>query len=317
MTSRSNHGRRALPATVSALALALAPTLGSAPARGAPERGPTEQGMDVTAAVVVSTEAEEEEPAPVAIPDDPLERCVQAHARARAAVDNQRLLEARPILRDCAREGCPIALRAECEGWRREADRLAPTVVLAASSTAGDAERVRVYLDGRLVAERLDGNPLEVTPGPHGFRFELPGRDAIETRVVISLGEKNRVVRADFGGLASSSPTAPPATLPPPPATPRGNGKRTGLVLGGVALVSAATAATLLGVGLREQKLAENDCAPNCSQARVNQTRRWFILADTLGLAAGVTGGFGVYLYLDARHQPRSTAFGVTFSQDF
>jgi hypothetical protein len=174
---------------------------------------------------------------------------------------------------------------------------------------------VRVTVDGRPLTERLNGEPVEASPGPHAFLFELPDGRHEELRIVVKVGEKNRVLRAEFAAPTPSITTsrrfefASPSAVPLTPANSETNNSRV-LLFGILSASSAAIAASLLFVGIDRRDATNRHCAPLCSDTQVSRVRRWFILADLAGAASVVTGGFGLYFYLDdyGKHNSKTTA---------
>jgi hypothetical protein len=113
--------------------------------------------------------------------------------------------------------------------WLGEVEQSLPTLIVAARDPAGgDLLDVRVWLDGRLLAERLDGRPWPVDPGPHVLRFEAARRLPERRQLLLSETEKNRridlvlrepgepapVVGGANGPRASVGPTPEPSSAP-------------------------------------------------------------------------------------------------------
>ncbi|XXX82429.1 hypothetical protein WMF30_27110 [Sorangium sp. So ce134] len=154
--------------------------------------------------------------------------CAAAYERAQGLRRDGKLLAARQALIACSQPTCPAAAVADCGPWLAEVEQSLPTVVIAARDAHG-RERldVRVLVDGRLLAAALDGKALPVDPGPHTFRYEPASGPAVEERVVIREGEKNRAITVTLGASSAGAPASapPPAaaaphTAPSPPAAP-------------------------------------------------------------------------------------------------
>ncbi|HEX6763919.1 MAG TPA: hypothetical protein VF103_00540, partial [Polyangiaceae bacterium] len=78
-----------------------------------------------------------------------------------------------------------------------------PTVVFEAHDKSGaTVSAVKVTMDGKVIAEKLDGSPLYVTPGKHTFEFESPGLPRTSKTLVFNAGEKRneRVNMIDMTG---------------------------------------------------------------------------------------------------------------------
>ena len=117
----------------------------------------------------------------------------------------RRLIEARGLLRVCSGASCPAAIRADCVEWLDQLGRSLPTVVVTARAKGVDLANVRVFIDGKLITERLSGATLEVDPGQHQFRFEAPPWPTVERNVLVSEGVKDRSIDVVF---------APPDEVP-------------------------------------------------------------------------------------------------------
>ncbi|WP_437948462.1 hypothetical protein WME98_49120 [Sorangium sp. So ce296] len=143
--------------------------------------------------------------------------CAAAYERAQGLRRDGKLLAAREALIACSQPTCPAAAVADCGPWLAEVEKSLPTVVIAAKDAHG-RERldVRVLVDGRPLAAALDGKALPVDPGPHTFRYEPASGPAVEERVLIREGEKNRAITVTLGASSAGAPASPP----PPAAAP-------------------------------------------------------------------------------------------------
>jgi hypothetical protein len=187
--------------------------------------------------------------------------CLAANESAIAFRGKHELRAARAQLLVCAAATCPTDIRSEC--LRRVADlnTAIPTVVFDVKDASGsDLSAVQVTMDGKPLADRLDGSALAIDPGEHVFGFTAIGQPAVEKRFVIREGEKDRRERVLLGAPAGSPPItmAPPLAMPPGPSTqpgippspmPNGSEKSRGLgtqkILGLVAM-----GVGIVGVGL-------------------------------------------------------------------
>ena len=99
-----------------------------------------------------------------------------------------------------------------------------PTVVLAARLPNGaDEVDVRVLVDGKPLAQRLDGRAVELEPGDHLLSFQpgVAGAAPVEMRVVVREGEKGRLIVGNLQPVATNTApaatgTAAPIAAPPP-----------------------------------------------------------------------------------------------------
>lgn len=233
--------------------------------------------------------------------------CLNSHAQAQESRLEGELLEAREQLRVCANPACPNVVRTECAAWLVSVQQAIPSVVFLAENESGDVFDVKVVVDGKVLAEKLDGKAFELDPGAHRFEFELEGYPKQEQTIVIRQDEKRRAIRVVFsrevqkpepaetvGALpAPSEPQKPvergPASRPVPAST---------WVFGGIALGSGV-AATVLGVtGLSDYGDKKDQCAPLCSKSDVKGVKTKLLLADVAGGVALVSAGLATYFYL-------------------
>jgi len=230
-----------------------------------------------------------------------VEGCVSAHDRAGGLVRSEQWLDARQALSGCVDEACPIAIRADCQGWLGDVAAALPTVLIVLERDDEGKRPVRLELDGRSeeLPEKL--GPIELMPGPHRLRFLLEGYAAIEHDVTLEKGEKNRVVTVRFVRPNVVAPL--PASPPPPP--PRAAPERrrpvplaTYLYAGG-AVVSFGISGALLGSALASRNSAREDCAPGCPTSERESIDRRLLAADIMGGVGLVLGGLAVYSYID------------------
>jgi hypothetical protein len=269
----------------------------------------------------ISTSTEQGTPN-VTTTTDPLQECVDAHAISRRAVENGTLISARQVLKKCVIPGCPIAIRAECSEWQHQAEIEVPTLILSASTYKRDLEQVRVIVDGQLLTDRLNGEPIETLPGPHAFVFELDDGRRQEVRIVVKLSEKNRVIQASFPELSltlsplsvTNSTKLKESVTRPIPNEPSNH---RALFFGILSAASAIVAGSFLYVGIDRRDATSEQCAPICSDSQVNRVRRWFILADIAGATAIATGGFGLYFYFDGPTKTSSLKPTLSLTRGF
>jgi len=166
-----------------------------------------------------------------------------------------------------------------------------PSVVVTARARGADVLAVKVFIDGKLAAERLTGFAFEIDPGLHKFRFESPPWPVIEREVLASEGVKDRHIDVEF---APPLPTVQLGTH----AEPRPfRLERSDYVFGGLALAGFATLAYFGGTGLYDAHQYETTCKPYCSASDVDAVRTRLVIAD-IGLAVGVVAlAVGLYLH--------------------
>jgi hypothetical protein len=144
---------------------------------------------------------------------DAVERatCIEAATKAQSFLDNHKLLAAREQLLVCGRASCPSAVVKDCVNWLREAEENTPAIVFSVRGVDGvDLASARVTVDGAPISGAAEGNAIEVDPGLHAIRFELPGYESVERRVLAASGDKHVVVEIRL----SAAPVAPVAPVP-------------------------------------------------------------------------------------------------------
>ena len=242
--------------------------------------------------------------------DDTMQSCIDANAQAQNAQKAGQLRKAKASLVACARDACPAVVRADCAHMLVDVTASVPTVVVDARDASGaETTQVRMRFDGMVVAENLTGLEVELDPGAHQLRFELPDGSSREQAVVLEEGEKRRRVVVDFsegarGGGTANGHAAPETPAPAP--------RRSVLpwVFGGVAVAGAAAFGGFAIAGYVQERNLASSCAPACTKDQVNQVRTSYVISDVgLGVAAVGLGGALLTLWLDHGKSAPSTAW--------
>jgi len=214
---------------------------------------------------------------------DPFEACVSAYDQAQVDRRAGKLVSAKERLLTCSQAACPAAARRDCARWLDEVETSIPTVVVEATSGSGaELTEVRVLIDGRLLAPRLEGKALAVDPGTHTFGFETAGVAGVTQTVTIREGEKNRKIQVRLGAPATPEPAPEPVGSRPIPVL--------AFVLGGVGLVGLGSFA-FFGIRAKndEAELRDSGCQPRCDVDEVDAVFEKQVIADVslgIGLAA-------------------------------
>jgi serine/threonine-protein kinase len=231
---------------------------------------------------------------------------------------------------------CPTDIHEECIRHIPQIDAATPTIVFAGVDVSGrDTTAVAVTMDGELLTRHLDGRAIAIDPGEHTFRIEAAGQAAIEKKLRIQEGEKNRYVRFDFGALPppDSEEKTTPAPLAPtmqsavvssaetttslPMSTDQhetsaatghpglSGQKLLGLVVGGTGVVGMIVGSILAAIADSKWSSAKNDCGAGCTRDDpAQQERRDALSAATGSTVAFVAGaslvGGGLALFLTA-----------------
>ena len=212
--------------------------------------------------------------------------CVQAAHDGQRLRDAGKLGQAEEALVTCSAPTCPAVVRDYCVGWLADVRARQPSIVLGARDARGnDLYQVRVLLDGRELATRLDGRAVAVDPGPHRLSFEARGRAPVRQFVVIREGEKGRTIVAVFAEPVDRDRDRARATSP--------SRRRRGpmLVAGGVAAAGLAGFAVFGLWGQSERDDLADTCAPTrtCPEDQVAAARTKLVIAD-VSLVVGVVG---------------------------
>lgn len=210
--------------------------------------------------------------------------CAVAYEKAQEAKVDNRLREAKKHLAICAQSQCPAFIRADCAEWFEEVTQSVPSVVFSAVDSAGaDTSEVRVVIDGAVYSERLDGNPLELDPGEHTFRFEHADDPPIEQKTLIRAGERNRSIQISW--FAGKPNDWGPQTEPEP-----GPLRPYAYVAGGVAAVALVSFGIFGIVGRQQEKSVKEKCEANlatCPLDEIDSAEDKLLIADiSLGVAA-------------------------------
>jgi hypothetical protein len=226
--------------------------------------------------------------------------CLDAFTVAQRLRDVGKLVAARKELMFCSLQQCPELLRNQCVPWLEEVTHSIPTIVVAATDTAGnDTLAVRVKVDEQLVANVLDGRPIMLDPGPRKLVFEHEGERPIEQSIVVRQGEHNRRVEVDFATFRptwdapavdddDTKPRGPVAVATPPKGIPLIVPIMFG-VAGGAAVIGAVTGIYSL---IRADEL-EQECASaaGCSQDDIDSGKA---LAHSSTVSFSIAGAAAV-----------------------
>jgi hypothetical protein len=231
--------------------------------------------------------------------------CVGAYEKAQQLRADTKLRAAREQLLVCSRPECPALIRQDCSQWVGEVQNAIPSVVVAGRDASGhDVLAVRVSIDGAVVAESLDGKPIQIDPGPHKFRYESAGRPPIEEQVLVREGERNRQITVNFARPEDRRRDEPPP-LDTPPDKPGPPIVAFSLIGLGVVALGAALYFDLKANG--DARNLRDSCAPKCQQSDVDAVQAKYVAAG-VALGVGIVGlGVGAVLLL-ARPSAKTTA---------
>ncbi|MDP3238332.1 MAG: hypothetical protein Q8N26_36400 [Myxococcales bacterium] len=208
-----------------------------------------------------------------------VEQCVTASTAAQREQKNGSYLAAKRQLQVCASSQCPAVVENDCTKWLAEVLASMPSLVVVARVDGVDQRQARVLLDGHLWQAELSGRPEDIEPGAHELTVTVGTQTRLQ-RLLINVGEKNRLVVFDFSTTVQVEPTARAArSVPVLP-----------LVLSGVAVAGVATFSVLGLTGRASlEALSKQECAStkSCNPSQVANVQRQFLIAD-VSLGVGV-----------------------------
>ncbi len=227
-------------------------------------------------------------------------QCAKAYEGTQRERKAGKLRAAREQAAACRRSACAGFIVSDCTRWLGEIDALMPSVVFGATHGEGkDITDVSVYVDDKLLLDRLTGLAVNVDPGRHTFRFEREGSEPIEKKIVIREGEKARFVRVEFPRSSAAAATADGRALPPADAQHAEPDRTLAYLLAGAGVVAIGAFAYLGATGVHDEQAARSGaskCAPDCAPSRVDSIKRKYLYADvSLGIGA-VCIGLATYL---------------------
>lgn len=224
--------------------------------------------------------------------------CVAAYEGAQTSMRRGSLKAAREQLGVCLDDACSRVLRTDCAKWLDEVEARLPKVVLGCEGPDGAARSdARVTVDGQPFAERVEGKAIEIDPGEHVFRFELPGEAPLEVRALVHEGDKLQRVVGRFpraagaggsGGAAGGDASSAAGARPVP---------WTVYALGSLGIAAAGGFAGFGLAGLSGKDDLEA-CKPDCASSEISSVRTKFIVADVFMVVSVASLLGATYLYL-------------------
>jgi hypothetical protein len=257
-----------------------------------------------------------------ALADDPTtEECVAANENAQTLRRNLALLSARERLRVCVADGCPAPVRQDCAERLIELEKAMPSIVFDARDRAGnDLVDVRVSVDGKPLAEKLDGKAYEIDPGAHQFVFEAAGQPPLSKQFVLREGDKNRRESLVLAVAPPPAPATPAPVAAPEPHAASGPTSRSGdaglAIVGFAAAGVGAIAGAAAGlISLNKVSDVRGQCHGDaCPPALASEASTATILGD-VSTVAFLVGAAGLVTGLIALPRSRPAAARGTAPQ--
>lgn len=228
-----------------------------------------------------------------------LRTCTDAAENGQQSRDEGKFRAAYQAFTACGQQECPGIIKADCVRWLSELEKMLPTVVVIARDAVGRDMDGRILMDGALLAERLDGNPIIVDGGSHVFRFEAKDGAAAEERVIIHAAEKNRILDIRLGTTAQKPSTDSSKADSDNASGDRARVSPLAWILGGVGILGMGGFAYFgLSANAQLSDLRAQPCAASatCAEADLDQVKTKHIVAD-ISLGVGVVAlGAAVWL---------------------
>ena len=234
--------------------------------------------------------------------------CLGASEASVKLRSENKLRDARAQLLTCAAASCPADIRAECSRRVEQVNAQIPTIVFEAKDGAGnDLTAVKVTMDGKPLAERLEGTAISLDPGEHKFVFEVAGQAPITKTIVLRVGEKERRERIVIGPAPTTATTPPAGTTTGPGTPPPGGGGDTttapvedhttrrviGFVIAGLGVASGIGSVLEFSTASSRAQKSKDAAAstdPNV-QATVGTLHDQAAQAQTFGIVFAIAGG--------------------------
>jgi hypothetical protein len=209
------------------------------------------------------------------------DQCVDTNARAQHLRADGKLGEARQELRKCSDPSCPALVRNDCTKRLDDAENAQPTIAFEAKDASGaDLTAVKVEVDGKPLADKLDGTALPVDPGQHVFTFKAGNQPPVTRTLVLTEGEKGRREQVVLFAPGAAAPApVPAATVASVPAgnetsaSDHGGGMGTPKILGlvaaglGVAGIAVGSVFGAQAFSLKDQQVSDCGSPTTCTPA--------------------------------------------------
>ena len=211
-----------------------------------------------------------------------------------------RLIEARVEATKCSQTNCASYQITHCTEWLTRIKDAVPSILVVATSGNDDIVGAQVFIDDKLVTERLSGSEIELDPGDHSVRVQHNGQSS-DKSIVVRVGEKRRVIKLELPTSPQPPPTVSSGVLvPATPGTPKEHRPSLGFALTVTTVgVTAFTIGAVLGVTGRSdlndlKQRCKGLCEADSAEERDIRTR--LIAADISMLAGGLITGVGSLL---------------------
>ena len=240
----------------------------------------------------------------------PSHACTAAYQEAQELERDSRLRDAEKSWLACAKPTCGSFLHHECTFRHTQVEGDIPSVIpVITDASGGPVADAQVAMDGQLLTGRIDGRAVAVDPGVHEFVFKNGHGQLAREKVVISQGQRNRLIsvslRPPSEPIPAEAPVAPPVVADAEALAPTGlghaaetrdeapprrssDGRVAPYLLGTVGVAGVAGFGLLTYWGRKDnEQLAA--CSPHCPVASVDHVRKVYLGANValgVGIAA-------------------------------
>lgn len=148
-------------------------------------------------------------------------QCIAASEEGQDLQKAGKLREAESRFATCSAPSCPSVVRDDCVARLAELRQRMASIRFDVTDGSGNnvVAGVKITLDGKPLADYVDGSSIAVDPGKHRFTFERPGVEPVTKEVSLSDGEKDRREAVMLGvPEPKAAPRRPsPEAAPSPP----------------------------------------------------------------------------------------------------
>ncbi len=241
--------------------------------------------------------------------------CISSAEAAQQFRRDHKFVDAARELETCRRASCPEVVRVDCNNWLREIGDAAPTIALRVRATDGDLlTGGRVTVDGVLRVQSFEGRPIILDPGVHDVAYEDVAGHVVQARMTVRADDRNLPISL----VATANPALEPrhethsATRARSAVTDARPVPAITWILGGAAILTAASFATFGTIGSNEADDLRKSCAPKCRENQLDAPRTKFIIADTsLVLSAlALSGAVVTFVLRPTRADSRTLSVG-------
>lgn len=240
---------------------------------------------------------------------DAAQQCATSYETAQRERGRGAFLEATQAAQACSQIECNALIVQECIKLLEQFKAETPTMVFSARNGRGEEiAAVKVEIDGKPAADRIDGLPIAVNPGIHTFRFTTEGEAPVEIKHTARVGDKNRLIEVQIGKPVpvgvGVSPTAP-GTAPLAPAPEQQPSKPVPIatwLLGGVGVVGLGVFGYMRLKASSDYNDLSSSCSPHCNPDDVDKVHTKYQFSY-VGLGVGIAGlGSAALVYALSRN---------------